>query len=76
MSSKQLLERVKYSLLKNSGSPTTRPILSEMCEKSGENMGKSKFVLWWPSYYNLLSEKKDKKNHAFEVPFFLFFLKW
>ena len=28
---------------------------------------KSEFVLWKPRYYNLLTEKKDKKIHVFEI---------
>ena len=28
---------------------------------------KSKFVLWQPRYYNLLTEKKDKKIHDFDL---------
>ena len=32
---------------------------------------KRKFVLWQPRYYNLLTQKKDRKIHAFEVLFFL-----
>ena len=34
-------------------------------------MGKSKFVLRQPGYYNLVTEKKDKKIHVFEVLVFL-----
>ena len=34
-------------------------IILKMCEKS-------KFVLWQPRYYNLLTEKKDMKIHVFE----------
>ena len=32
---------------------------------------KSKFVLWQLGYYNLLTEKKEKKIHVFEVLIFL-----
>ena len=32
---------------------------------------KIKFVLWQPRYYNLLTEKKDKRIHDFEVLIFL-----
>ena len=31
---------------------------------------KSKFVLWKPRFYNLLTEKMDKKIHVFEVLIF------
>ena len=31
---------------------------------------KSKFASWQPLYYNLLTEKNDKKIHVFEVLFF------
>ena len=31
----------------------------------------SKFVLWQPRYYNLLTGKKDMKIHDFEVLVFL-----
>ena len=29
--------------------------------------------MWQPSYYNLLTDKKDKKLHVFEVLIFFFF---
>ena len=32
---------------------------------------KSKFVLWQPRYYNLLTVKNNKKIHVFEVLIFL-----
>ena len=31
---------------------------------------KSKFVLWQPGYYNLLTEIKNKKIHVFDVLIF------
>ena len=36
-----------------------------------QSVGKIRFVLWQPGYYNLLTEKKDKKVYAFEVLIFL-----
>ena len=32
---------------------------------------KSEFVLWPPCYYNLSTEKKEKKIHVFEALIFL-----
>ena len=36
---------------------------------------KSKFALWQPRYYNLLTVKNNKKIHVFEVLIFFYFLK-